>query len=172
MRVLFFPTLPFPKDGYSIAVCSDLNRLQPTQDDFVIWYNMDLYQETPPYGFKINGPSRFALKRYINLLKGNLSCEFTRKDLKNYQLPENPDSIFCGDIHFYRVLRSYYPHLNIDVRFHNCYSRISQRINLLGYANPNIKFKINLRGNCRLEKEIFNDNKTRKFFISDEDPRF
>ena len=172
MNVYFFPTLPNPRDGYSIVVNSDFNTLKPQKDDLVVWYDMDLFHDTVPIGIVVRGPARYDKKRLYNLVKGRLSCEFTKKDLKGINLPSNPSFIFCGDIHFYRVLRNFYPKEQITVRFHNCYTRISKRIELLDYANPNKKFLINLYGNRQLEKLIFNDNNTKKIFISEEDRTF
>lgn len=172
MNIYFFPTLPFPYDGYSIAVCSDLKRLNPSPSDFVVWYNMDLLQKKVEYGHIIDGPSKYALQRFVNIAKGKLSCEMSLRDLKGLDLPPSPEKIFCGDIHFYRLLKELYPKSEITVRFHNCYSRIGQRIKLLGAYTPNLKFRINLRGNYYLEKEIFNDTLTKKIFISQEDCDF
>ena len=172
MNVYFFPTLPIQRDGYSIVVNSDYNILKPKEDDLVVWYNMDLFRDKISTGIVIDGPSKYGAKRFLNIIQGRLSCEFTAHDLRGIKLPMNPSSVFCGDIHFYRVLRQFYPQKEIMVRFHNCYTRISKRIELLANSNPNIKFKINLFGNRRLEKQIFNDNKVKKIFISEEDRDF
>ena len=172
MDVFFFPTLPYPKDGYSIVVNSDYNRLTPSEEDLVVWYDMDLYHEPVSKGIVIEGPSKYDKKRLENIICGRLNCEFTEKDLKGIKLPQNPSTIFCGDIHFYRVLRRHYPNAKMIVRFHNGYTRISQRIKLLNHSKPNLKFIINLYGNRRLEKLIFNDDNVKKIFISEEDRSF
>lgn len=166
-RLILLPVKPYYDNGYSIAVKSDLDKLQPSANDLLIWYD-DVDGSLYGYDKVIKRPSKYSLLRVINVLKNNVNCELQTKKLKNEVLTNVYDEIFCGDVIFYNAVRSLFPNKKITVRFHNCFSRIKDRIRLINEP-VNLKFKIQARAFYKLEKKIFHDSNVYKIFISDED---
>lgn len=166
MNLYIFPSQPVTTNGYGIAVKSDLERLNTTADDLIIWYD---YRQEKIYenDVVLLRPSKFALSRFINILKNKVNCEVYEKSLSKFDL-QSVNEIFCGEVIFYRALRKLFPNKKITVRFHNCYARIKDRLRLID-TNVNLKMRIDLNAFYQLEKEIFQDRNTTKIFISNED---
>ncbi len=166
MNLYVLPINPEGKNGYSIAVSHDLMKICPSGDDIVIWYESTPYSKYSNDIF-LKRPGKYALSRVLNVLRNYVNCEVNSNDIKKLNL-SCPKNIFCGDVIFYRALKQLYPSSTITVRFHNCFARIRDRLELLE-INTNLKFKIQLSAYYKLEKEIFNDTDVYKLFISNED---
>lgn len=166
MNIYIFPLYPYRKNGYGIAVKNDLSKLTIAQEDQVIWYE---YTEKNFFDNDVVllRPPRFAFSRAVKVLQNHVNCEVTARDLKKFNL-QQADSIFCDDVIFYRALRELFPSKRIVVRFHNCFARILDRIQLID-KKVNLKFRVQLRAFYQLEKEIFQDDNVYKIFISEED---
>lgn len=166
MNIYIFPANPYGQTGYSVAVKYDLNRLKITNEDLIIWYqsqNRTFFSND----VTVMRPAPYALSRVINVLRNYVNCELDAKDLAQFDF-HNVDKVFCGEVIFYRALRTIFPDKHLMVRFHNCYSRISDRLRLIE-ERTSLKFKIQSRALCKLEKEIFKDKNVEKIFISKED---
>ncbi len=161
------PVKPHYNNGYSIAVKHDLETLQPTTNDLIVWYD-DINGSVCDNDRVIKRPSRYSLLRVINILKNNVNCELQSSKLERIVQTEEFDEVFCGDVIFYNAVRSIYPNKKIIVRFHNCFSRIKDRIRLINEP-VNLKFKIQAQAFYKLEKTIFHDSNVYKIFISNED---
>lgn len=169
MNLYIFPILPSKKNGYGIAVASDYERLKPRVEDVVIWYSTS---DNPSYHQIMIRPRKFAISRVINVIQNKVNSEVTESDLRKMDFkPSEIDSIFCGDVIFYRALRSIFPEKQINVRFHNCFGRILDRVRLIDEP-VNLRFKIQSRAFYKLEKEIFHDSNVHKIFISEEDRNY
>lgn len=166
MNIYIFPSNPYRNNGYSIAVKSDLSRLTVNPEDLIVWYE-NTNETFFGNDVVLPRPSRFAISRAIKVLQNRVNCEVTARDLKKLNL-EQADSIFCGEVIFYRALRELFPSKRIVVRFHNCFARILDRIQLID-KKLNLKFRIQLRAYYQLEKAIFQDDNVYKIFISEED---
>ena len=168
MNLYFFPEAPTRNNGYGLAVLSDFEKLSPSKNDIIIWYtnniNHELIDDTHIY---ISKPKYISFKRLKHVIKNEVSTEITKDQINicNTDIEE----IFCGDVIGYRALRKLYPKHKITVRFHNCFSRIKNRIEILNTRLSNIRFRINLNSLSRLEMEIFRDLNCEKIFITQED---
>lgn len=169
MNLYIFPSKPVMTNGYGIAVKSDLDRLEPSSDDLIIWYD---YKSDKLFDNDITllRPSKLALSRFINILKNKVNCELNENSLKKLNIM-NVDEIFCGEVIFYRALRKLFPNKKITVRFHNCFGRIKDRVRLIDGV-VNLKMRIDLNAFYQLEKEIYQDKNTYKIFISEEDRNY
>lgn len=173
MRLLIFPALPSTNDGYGIAVGEDIKRLQVNDSDEVIWYvNKNVKEDGKCYYIKRF--SKMSFRRLINTILLRTSTEIIPNDIK--KLPINlkeVDEVFCGDVMFYRALRTLFPSKKIVVRFHNCYARIHDRVALFNLKrNLSFVYRVNLKAFYKLEKDIFNDKNVHKIFISEEDRNY
>lgn len=168
MNLFFFPEAPVSTNGYGLAVQSDYLRLNPKKEDIIIWYtNNNNNDYKSANDIIIKREPLLSLKRIISVLQGKVSVEVKPHDLR---IPySNYDSIFCGDIIAYRAIRLLFPNTHISVRFHNCFSRIKNRMQLLNVSSSDWIFKINLASITRLEHEIFRDKNCTKIFITTED---
>ena len=169
MNLYLFPITPSTSNGYGIAVACDYNRLKPQKEDVVVWYatrGTKSYQND----YVIERPGRFS--RAIKTMQNEVNCEVSQSDIKRLNIDLNSiQSVFCGDVIFYRVAKALFPDKKITVRFHNCFARIKDRIRLIDEP-VNLKFKIQSRAFYKLEKEIFQDKKVHKIFISEEDRNY
>ena len=166
MDLFIFPIFPGHTNGYSIAVASDLERLQPKEEDIVIWYSN---KENPLYTLVLKRPGKKSFSRVLKVLQNKVNCEVTISELKKIKFDKNMiGSVFCGDVIFYRALRKMFPGKTLTVRFHNCFGRINDRLRLIDEP-VNLKFKLQTRAFYKLEKEIFQDQNVKKVFISNED---
>ncbi len=173
MRLVFFPTAPSSSSGYGIAVKDDYSRLKVTSNDVVLWYtNVHDHQLKRDKDLFIDRPYSLSFHRINQTLKRHPSCEVVPSQLKNVDLLQKYDEIFCGDVIGYRALRKLFPDTKITVRFHNCFARIQRRIKALNLQISDLKFKMNLLTNTALEHEIFRDRNCNKIFISHEDRQY
>lgn len=108
-----------------------------------------------------------SLKSFYNIGRRRPRAEVSPKELASLS-PYQFDTIHCDDVLFYRAIRTLFPEKEFSVRFHNCYSRIYDRSRLLD-ADLDTKYAATLRLMYGLEKEIFQDKKVYKIFISEED---
>ena len=169
MRLVLLPAMPSDSNGYGIAVKDDISRLALSDNDIVVYYTNDSLKDDEPSKV-INRFPRLSWRRVSNLLFFKTSTEISTKDLKKLHIDlDSVNEIFCGEVVFYRALRSLFPSKIITVRFHNCYARIYDRVRLFKTGDLSLVYKVNLRLFYLLEKEIFNDTNTYKIFISDED---
>lgn len=166
MNLYIFPDKPGRNQGYSIAVESDVNRLNPKDNDMVIWY-ISSGKADKPNEILLKRPSTIAVSRIKNVLKNYVNCEVTTSEL-SFVNPDEIEEVFCGEVIFYRALRKMFPNKRLTVRFHNCFARIRDRMELLD-VKASAKFKVQLRAFYQLEKEIFQDKNCYKIFISEED---
>lgn len=167
-NLYFFPEAPVSTNGYGCAVRSDYLRLKPKKEDTIIWYTNNIdHDYKSANDIIIKREPLWSVKRVISVLQGKVSVEVKSHDLRI--LHSNYDSIFCGDVIAYRALRSLFPDTHIAVRFHNCFSRIRHRMQLLKVSSSDWKFIINLASLSRLESEIFRDKNCTKIFITEED---
>ena len=169
MNLFIFPATPFGQTGYSVAVKYDLKRIKVESDDLIIWYQ----SQNKTYlsnDATILRPSPYAFSRVVNVLRNHVNCELDVKSLSEFDI-SHVDTIFCGEVIFYRALRTLFPNKHFKVRFHNCYSRINDRLRLID-EKTSLKFKIQSSALCKLEKEIFHDKNVQKIFISKEDREY
>lgn len=168
MRLLLFPAYPSNTNGYGIAVKADIERIGIRDDDIVIWY-VSQNKNLPENNFILKRYDKFSWRRIINLLKGYGTTEVSCKELKPFYNPDI-DEIFCGEVVFYRALRELFPDKKITVRFHNCFARIRDRIDLLNTKKEiSLLYRTSLKAFYNLERDVFHDDNTFKIFISKED---
>lgn len=166
-RLLVFPAYPSRDNGYGIAVNSDYTRLNVDKNDIIIWYATK--EDKTNHGIWLPRFSKYSYRRLLNVISRKPSTELSSDDFKMVNVAD-VDEVFCGDVMFYRALRELFPNKTIHVRFHNCYARINDRVNLLGVRSSlSLSFKLNLDSFYRLEREIMRDPNVQKIFISDED---
>ncbi|HHX70565.1 MAG TPA: glycosyltransferase family 4 protein [Gallicola sp.] len=169
MNLYIYPSAAITTNGYGLAVIEDLKKQDRLKDDIVIWYVKNSAQ-SPYYkntDIVIKRLKPYGLKRIWNVLRNRVSGELYYEDIK-FLRNKNIGNVFCGDVVFYRAIRKLFPDKQITVRFHNCFSRINTRTQILD-VKSNLKFRITLKSMFQLEKEIFNDKKVYKLFISNED---
>lgn len=174
MNLYLFPENANFKSGYGIACESDYKRIDPDEEDIVVWYSKskdNIYLKKSD--LILSRPSKYSLKRINNLLNLDVSTKVHINDLSflnEYDL-DKIENIFCGDVIFYSAIRKIFPNRKIFVRFHNCFSRIYDRKRILRYKFDYV-FEYNLRTFYKLETEIFKDNNVTKIFISKEDQNY
>ena len=166
MNLYIFPDKPGRNQGYSIAVESDVKRLNPASNDLIIWY-LSSGKADNSNEYLLQRPGPIAFSRIKNVLRNYVNCEVSSSDL-SFVNPDDVDEVFCGEVIFYRALRKMFPTKKLTVRFHNCFARIKDRADLLD-AKSSLKLKIQMKAFYQLEKEIFKDKNVHKIFISDED---
>lgn len=170
MNLYLFPEAACLNNGYSIAVNSDYLRLQPSEEDTVVWLtNQDRGKmlHVRSSDFILQRPSWFSYKSISNVLHKRLRGEPSVKDF-SFLKGKHFDYIFCGDKVFYRILRAYFPTQLIHVRYHNCWARILDRSHLLN-LKLDWKYELGMKNEYLLERQVFNDKATKKIFISVED---
>ncbi len=173
MNLFLFPESVNGSNGYSIAVNEDYKKLLPIREngDVIIWYTNDknLHNKNTS-DFFIERPGLLCQKRFENLIKRKISTELSVHELR-FLKGKIFDNIFCGDLLFYRAIREIYPEKKIQVRFHNCFSRIHDRQKLLK-IHVGLKFNLVLDSAYRVEQEVFMDELVEKIFISEEDQAY
>ena len=148
MNLYILPDKPGRKQGYSIAVESDVKRLNPASNDLIIWYlSSGKADNSNEYLLQRRGPIAFS--RIKNVLCNYVNCEVSSSDL-SFINPDEVDEVFCGEVIFYRALRKMFPTKILTVRFHNCFARIKDRADLLD-AKSSLKLKIQMKAFCQLE---------------------
>ena len=173
MNLYLYPEAASHKDGYGIAVCYDYLKQPPNSDDVVVWlttYDRKKMLYVRDSDYILERAKLLSLNSILNLIKGRNRSELSFEDLlflKDY----NFDTIHCDDVLFYKAIRSIFPHQQIRIRFHNCFSRIEVRNQFLK-RDVGLRYKYALKIMKNLESEIFNDEEVYKIFISDEDRDF
>lgn len=173
MNLFIYPQAANNKNGYSIGVEYAYNRITPKDDDIVIWYTS--YDKKDIWHLRekdiiIKRQGAFSCKSMINIVYGKVRSELNTKDL-SFLSEYEFENIYCDEVIFYRALRALFPHKKIQVRFHNCYTRIMCRNQVLK-KNLGLKYKLLLKSIVPLETEIFNDKNVYKVFLLDEDRDF
>ena len=156
-RLIILPVSPLGKGGYNIAVNDDVKRLggiNPEHDHVIIYPHPN--QPNPEHCVLLPRPSKTSPRRYINLLRLRTSTETTASELRSVIGDTDFDEIFCGEVSFYRGLKSLFPNKRITVRFHNLFCLPRVRQSFYQY-NIGTVFKLNLELFSRLEREILRD---------------
>ncbi len=168
MDLYLFPQSATNMCGYRIGVKYAFNRLQPTKDDLVIWYTNDkIDPNRRKEDIVIPRVGMGSIKQIKNILLNHPRTEVNLSDL-SFLKGKHFDHIHCDDVLFYRSIRSLFPSQKIDLRFHNCFTRILDRKHVLGMS-LNLRFEFSLMEYKQLEREIFRDKNVYKIFISNED---
>lgn len=170
MNLYIFPEAACKNNGYGIGVDFAYRKLQPKEEDLVVWYT-----EVENFPFKRNNDIIISrkisfLKRVMNILRCRPSTELSASDL-SFLKGKKFDHIHCDEIIFFHALRHYYPTQHIDVRLHNVFARILERKRIMGLSlDPLFHLILFL---CRKsEVEIFRDKNSKKIFISYEDMNY
>lgn len=168
MRLLIFPAYIYVKSGYEVAVISDIKRLGERPDDIRVW-NVANNTDVPKTDYKIARFSHISFRRFQNILHGYNNTELLPNDFSKIDLSK-VDEIFCDEVIYYRAMRMMFPNLKLTVRFHNCFARIKDRVDLLGTKSQlSIRYRLVLDSFYKLERMIFQDTNVKKIFISNED---
>lgn len=170
MNLYIFPEGANYTNGYSIGVDFAYKRLQPKEDDVIVWYTN--FDENKMWYVKekdiiLHKNAFLSVRSVSNILHGKDRTELRYKDLsflKDYKF----DHIHCDESIFYRALRQIFPDQKMDLRLHNCYARIYDRLRML-QIKMDWKYETKLKNMYKLEREIFQDPNVFKIFISDED---
>jgi len=172
MNLFVFPQSASDNNGYGIVVKSDFDRLKINpHKDKVIWYTTG--GENLRYGHGdliIKRPGSKNFNRFWKVLMGKPSSELISSQIKTIA-QYDIRYIFCGDTIAYRALRKQFPNSKIHVRFHNCFYRIKERLNIID-VRVDLKYKQVLNAFSHLEKEIFSDSKMIPYFLCLEDQNF
>lgn len=170
MNLYLFPEAANNNNGYGFAVERDFQRIQPQEDDMIVWYTISERKDIGHLKDKdiiIKKNTKLSTKSFCNIILGRERTEIKANELQ-FLKGHIFNSIFCGDTIFYNAIRKLFPDTPIIVRFHNCFARIHDRKKLI--KTPlDWKFNLKLRNMYKLERNILNDSNTYKIFISDED---
>lgn len=170
MDLYIFPEAACMKGGYGIAVKYAYEKLQPKKDDVIVWLTSFEKKDMlylRPNDFVFTRDKLLSFKSINNILHSRSRSEFVEDDfcfLKNQHF----NTIHCDEVIFYRALRAVFPDKYINVRFHNCFSRIYTRNSFLN-RHVGLKYAYGMKIMKKLEEEIFCDRKVRKIFITEED---
>ncbi len=168
-RLILLPAEPGPFSGYTRVVADDVARLGVLPNDRVV-----VRPASPaplPEGWRpIRNPAPVSLPRLVNTLAGRLSGEVLRKDLRPH-VDGAFTGVFCGDVVFYRALRSLLPDDRLTVRLHNVFGLVAERQRRHGYRLDPV-FRLNLTTTSRLERRIFGDRNADLIFISEAERDF
>ena len=169
-RLIVLPVSPLDQSGYGAAVADDVKRLGTQPNDLMVIYHHP-NEETPEGAVLIPRPSRASPRRYTNLLRLRTSTETTARQLRAAIGERHVNEVFCGEVTFYRALRSLYPTKRIQVRFHNLFSLPRTRQEFRRYSiDP--AFRVNLALFSRLEREILRDPLVDVILIAEAERRF
>lgn len=173
MDLYIFPEAACLNNGYGIGVDYAYKRLRPSNNDVVVWYTI-LEKENMMYlkdkDITLKKNQTLSAKSFCNILLGKDRTECSYKDLA-FLKELVFEHIHCDEVIFYRAIRKLFPTQQIDLRLHNCFARIYDRKQMLG-LKLDWKYELKLKNMYRLEREIFQDNRVRKIFISDEDRNY
>lgn len=171
MNLYLFPTLPGDSNGYLIAVMRDIAKCDISDDDMVIFYSNKRDKNHKNY-YYVKRHRLLSLTRVKNVLKGRMSAEVPTAVIKELVKGKKIDKIICGEVTFYNALRDIYPDKYIEVRFHNCFARIRDRVKALQIPIHVLRFRMNMNALYKLETKIFRDNNCFKHFITQEDMQY
>lgn len=170
MNLYLFPQAANDLNGYSIAVNAGYLHCHPKEDDVVVWYTtypMDKMWYVRDSDYILKRPQGITLRRVYNVLTHKNSCQPSVSDL-SFLRGKRFDIIHCDDVLFYPAVRKIFPEAKITVKFHNCFARILDRLNLVGIP-VSTKYKTALRNMYHVERSAMRDSKVYKIFISKED---
>lgn len=173
MDLFIYPEAANNFDGYGIGVNFAYNKIPPKDDDIVVW--LSSYERKDMLHVRNNDiilrrRNLFSIKSISKLLCNRNPSELTCSDLfflRDYTFNE----IHCDDVIFYKALRELFPNKKINLRLHNCFSRIGVRNSFL-HRDIGLKYSYAIRMMKSVEKDIFNDRNVYKIFISNEDMEF
>lgn len=170
MRLLLLPIAPGDKSGYHKAVADDLRRLGSRADDVVVVHQ-------PPGDIRLAGarevlrPARRSPRRVLNLLQGRPMTDATAAELRAAVGSEGFDSIFVGDVTWYRAARDVFPGRRLTMRFHNFFSLPRSRAEFRS-VSVDALFRMNMALFSRLEREICRDPLVDPIFITEVEEAF
>ena len=173
MNLFLFPEAANTNNGYGFAVEKDFLKLHPSKSDLIVWYTI-LEKEDMGYlksnDIIIKKNKTLSIKSIYNIFIGKDRTELLINELR-FLKTQSFENIFCGDTIFYNAIRALFPNAYISVRFHNCFARIYDRKRLLRLT-LDWKFSLKVINMYKLERQIFNDKKVNKIFISNEDRNY
>ena len=173
MNLYLYPQAANKRDGFGIAVEAAFLKQRPKPDDVIVWlttYERSQMLHVKDNDFIIPRNKVLSIKTFYNLIRGRNRCEFSAKELsflKQYEF----DNIHCDDVIFYDAIRKLFPKNRVNLRFHNCFSRIEVRNQFL-HRKMGFVYWIKCQIMKRLETKIFNDRNVHKIFLTDEDRNF
>lgn len=169
MNLYIFPEAISKVDGYGIAVNYAYERLQPQEDDIIVWYTkQQIVPHVKSNDIVIDKSKISVFKRIGNVIRCNPSTQLNSNDLK-FLKKYDFEHIHCDEILFFKALRELFPDKHITVRLHNNFARIYTRYTMLRNVKIDWKFKLILHLCKHSEKYIMNDRNSYKIFLTDED---
>ena len=169
MRLILLPCDPTRFGGYNRVASNDLARLEQRATDEVICFIESGFP--PPNGFRwICRPPKGSGRKLFNLFLGRALSEVWAHQLERELSSRRYDEIFCGDVIFYRALRTLFPDQPMTVRFHNFFmlSDIRRRTRRFPIDTH---FRLTLSRTSALEREICTDKLVHPIFINPEEQR-
>lgn len=170
MNLYIFPDAAYMSNGYGIGVNFAYNRLQPKEDDIVVWYT-DVAKERMLHlrdsDFIVQKNAFFSMRSVTNIITGKDRTEPHYSDL-SFLEKYDFETIHLDESFFYAPLRKMFPNKHFSVRFHNCYARIYDRQRMMG-TKLDWKYMTKLKAMYKVEQAVFRDPNVFKIFISDED---
>jgi hypothetical protein len=164
MRLILLPCDPIRPGGYNRVAAQDLARLHPREGDEILCYIESEFP--PPSGMNyFRRPPRRGGRKFVNLVVGRALSEVSRSELGAVLRGRRYDEIFCGDVVFYRALRSLFPDQQLTVRFHN-YFMLSEIRRKARRTPVDAHFWLTLRLTSRLERTICSDPLVSPIFIN------
>ncbi|MBQ6210903.1 MAG: glycosyltransferase [Prevotella sp.] len=168
MNLYIFPEAPVLDNGFGVGIAYAYNKLQPKEDDVVVWYTSKTdFPQLRKSHHIIKKPSATSFRRIMNVLRGKPSHELSPSQL-SFLKGVDFDAVHCDDTTFFPTLRRMMPDKHIVVRFHNCYARIEDRQRLLNVPLSR-KFRMVLKAYYQVERDIMNDRNSTKIFVTQED---
>lgn len=170
MDLYLFPAPADNKGGYDIAVKDAYDKLLPKPEDVVVWACLKKPECAKDKDFVVYYKPFKSFHTIKKLCTGYLNNEFSVKDLSFLRGMEF-EHIHCDDVVYYRAIRELYPNKQITVRFHNVFSRIYDRVQMLG-LQIDLRFKGKMFLSRFLERKIMNDPLVYKLFLTEEDAKY
>lgn len=170
MNLYVFPDAAYMTNGYGIGVNFAYNKLQPKDDDIIVWYTevaRDKMLHLKDSDYIVEKNKFFSVRSFGNILTGKDRTEPHYKDL-SFLAKYEFDEIHLDESFFYRPLRKMFPNKHFSIRLHNCYARIYDRQRMMG-TKLDWKYMTKLKNMYKVEREVFQDPNVYKIFISDED---
>ncbi len=168
MNLYIFPEAPVLDNGFGVGIAYAYKKLQPKEDDIVVWYTSKTdFPQLRKSDYIINKPSMTSFRRIMNVVCGRPSHTLPMNTL-GFLKGKEFDVVHCDDTTFFPTLRQMMPDKHIFVRFHNCYARIADRQRLL-HAPLSSKFRMVLQAYYKIERDIMNDRNSTKIFVTQED---
>ena len=167
-RLLIFPSEPTNSNGYGIAVQRDMEKLNITSNDTVIFYQRNRnFSEKKDNFFYVLAKPWLSIHGILNFLRLRIPTELPYESISKI-CNEEFDYIFIGDSVIYRAIRKLYPKNKVYIRLHNIYHR-SFYTRIKNAAKIGAGYKTREFLMMRLEDAIFKDKNTQLITISDTD---